>query len=54
MEQLANLYFNLYLSAVSNDMKDKAKEYNQKNMELNKKLHGERSLNVSNNCFIQA
>jgi hypothetical protein len=37
------------------DNKDKAKEYNLKNMEINIKTHeGENNLNVINNCFLQA
>ena len=43
-EQLASIYFNLYLSAMSNEDKVKAKEYNGKAMELNKQLHGHNSL----------
>jgi hypothetical protein len=43
-EQLASIYFNLYLSAMSNEDKVKAKEYNGKAMELNKLVHGPNSL----------
>jgi Tfp pilus assembly protein PilF len=43
-EQLASIYFNLYLSASSNDEKVKAREYNTKAMELNKQVHGPNSL----------
>lgn len=53
-EQLASIYFNLYLSAQSNDDKVKAREYNLKAMELNKQVHGENSLQVSNGYFISA
>ena len=35
-EQLATIYFNLYLTAVTADDKEKAKEYNMKSMEFNK------------------
>jgi tetratricopeptide (TPR) repeat protein len=53
-QQLASIYFNLYLAANSGNQKDKAKEYNLKNMEFNGVTYGENSLNVSNNCFIHA
>ena len=43
-EQLASIYFNLYLSAMSNEDKEKAKEYNGKAMDLNKEIHGVNSL----------
>lgn len=53
-QQMATIYFNLYLSATSNDEKQKAKEYNEKAIEYNRLLHGEQSLEVSNGYFIQA
>jgi hypothetical protein len=34
LEQMSNIYFNLYLSAVTNDQRVKAMEYNLKHMEL--------------------
>lgn len=43
-EQLASIYFNLYLSAMSNEDREKAKEYNGKAMALNKEIHGVDSL----------
>lgn len=53
-EQLATIYFNLYLSSLSNDDKVKAKEYNLKALEYNRLLHGPNSLQVSNGNFIAA
>lgn len=53
-EQLATIYFNLYLSSLSNDDKTKAMEYNLKALEFNRLLHGANSLQVSNNQFITA
>ncbi|TNV71246.1 hypothetical protein FGO68_gene16973 [Halteria grandinella] len=53
-EQLASIYFNLYLSAMSNEDKLKAKEYNAKAMDLNILVHGPNSLQVSNGHFISA
>lgn len=35
LEQIATIYFNLYLSAVSEDKKEKAQEYNMKHREIN-------------------
>ncbi len=43
-EQLAAIYFNLYLSSISNDDKVKAQEYNLKALEYNKLIHGANSL----------
>lgn len=43
-EQLAAIYFNLYLSAMSNEDRAKAKDYNQRSMALNIELHGLNSL----------
>lgn len=43
-EQLAAIYFNLYLSCISNDNKEKAEEYNSKCIELNKIIHGDNSI----------
>jgi tetratricopeptide (TPR) repeat protein len=53
-EQLASIYFNLYLSSIQNDDKEKAKEYIMKALELNKLIHGVNSLQVSNGHFINA
>ena len=51
---MATIYFNLYLSAVSNDQKTKAMDYNLKSMEYNQLLHGANSLQVSNNHYIHS
>jgi len=51
---LASIYFNLYLSAMSNEDKLKAKDYNAKAMDLNRLVHGPNSLQVSNGHFISA
>jgi hypothetical protein len=51
---LATLYFNLYLTTISLDDKEKAKEFNLKSMEFHKKIYGENDINVSNNCFLQS
>jgi tetratricopeptide (TPR) repeat protein len=53
-EQLAAIYFNLYLSSISNEDREKAKEYNLKAMIYNQMIYGERSLQVSNNHFIHS
>ena len=51
-EQLATIYFNLYLSSISNEDKVKANEYNLKALEYNTLVHGANSLQVSNAQFI--
>jgi tetratricopeptide (TPR) repeat protein len=51
-EQLATIYFNLYLSSISNDDKEKARVYNLKALEYNKLVHGVNSIQVSNGQFI--
>ena len=43
-EQMAAIYFNLYLSSVANNEKEKAKAYNLKALELNTVLYGLNSL----------
>ena len=43
-EQLATIYFNLYLSSISNDDKEKARVYNLKALEYNKLVHGVNSI----------
>jgi hypothetical protein len=48
---MAQIYFSLYLSAASNMKVEKALEYNEKNMELNILIHGEDSIEVSNNHY---
>jgi tetratricopeptide (TPR) repeat protein len=39
-EQLASIYNNLYLSSVTNNEKDKAKQYIQKTLHFNSLVHG--------------
>lgn len=51
---MATIYFNLYLSAISNDEREKAKEYNLKALSYNELIYSERSLQVSNNNFIHS
>lgn len=51
-EQMATIYFNLYLSSLSNDDKEKARDYNLKSIEYNTLVHGQSSLEVSNGRFI--
>lgn len=53
-EQMAAIYFNLYLSASTNDDRIKAKEYNLKALEYHRLISSEQSLQVSNCYFIQA
>ncbi len=53
-EQLATLYHNLFISAISNNEREKAREYNLKTMHYYTLLHGERSLEVSNCKQIQS
>jgi hypothetical protein len=43
-EQMATIYFNLYLSCISNDEKEKAITYNLKAMEMNRIIYGEESI----------
>ena len=52
--QLAAIYFNLYLSSLSNDDKAKAFEYNNKSLEYNVLVHGPNSIQVSNGHFINS
>lgn len=53
-EQLATLYHNLFISAISNNEREKARDYNLKTMHYYTLLHGERSLEVSNCKQIQS
>ncbi len=43
-EQLATLYHNLFISAISNNDREKARDYNLKTMHYYQLLHGENSL----------
>lgn len=54
MEQLSQLYFNLYQTSISQGNKENSLEYNIKALEVNKRLFGEANIHVSNNNFIQA
>lgn len=54
MEQLSQLYFNLYQTSISQGNKENSLEYNMKALEVNKRLFGEANIHVSNNNFIQA
>jgi len=47
-EQLATIYHNLFISSISNNDREKARDYNLKTMHYYKKLYGENSLQVSN------
>lgn len=51
---MATLYHNLFISAISNNERDKAREYNLKTMHYYSLLHGENSLEVSNCKQIQS
>eukprot|EP00347_Sterkiella_histriomuscorum_P004219 403361289 len=54
-EQLASTYFNLYLSAIQKDKKDKCKEYNMKCLQYHILAKGDdKNLSCSNCYFIQA
>jgi tetratricopeptide (TPR) repeat protein len=54
LEQQSSIYFNMYLAAITKGDKQSASHYNLNATEVNKKFYGERSLNVSNNYFIEA
>lgn len=47
-EQMASIYNNLYLSSVTNNEKEKAKQYIQKTLHFNSLLHGKNSIQASN------
>ena len=53
-EQYSQIYFNLYLAAIQKGEKEKALDYNKKATDYNTLLYGDKSLNVSNNHYIQA
>jgi hypothetical protein len=43
-EQLATLYHNLFISAISNNEREKARDYNLKTMHYYQMLYGDNSL----------
>lgn len=51
---MASIYNNLYLSCISNNEKEKAKEYIKKTLHYNRLIHGENSIQVSNCHFIES
>eukprot|EP00347_Sterkiella_histriomuscorum_P009363 403341503 len=54
LEQLSSLYFSVYQASITLGHKERSLEYNLKALEVNKKLYGENSINVSNNHYIHA
>ena len=52
LESLNQIYYNSYLAAITADMKERAKFYNNEAMHCNKILHGERSIEYANNQFL--
>jgi len=53
-EQMASIYNNLYLSSVTNNEKDKAKQYIQKTLHFQNLVYGENSIQASNCQYIQS
>ena len=53
-EQMASIYNNLYLSSITNNQKEKAKDYIKKTLHYNSLIHGENSIQVSNCHFIES
>ena len=53
-EQMASIYNNLYLSSVTNNEKEKAKQYIQKTLHFNRLIHGDNSIQVSNCHYIES
>ncbi|CDW88388.1 tpr domain containing protein [Stylonychia lemnae] len=53
-EQLSQIYYCLYQSAVNRGDKVKGIEYNDQACQVNKELYGVKSINVSNNHFVAA
>ena len=51
-EQMASIYNNLYLSSVTNNEKEKAKQYIQKTLHFNSLVHGESSIQACNCQYI--
>ena len=51
---MASIYNNLYLSSVTNNEKEKAKQYIQKTLHYNRLVHGENSIQVSNCHYIES
>ena len=51
-EQMASIYNNLYLSSVTNNEKEKAKQYIEKTLHFTKLIHGENSIQASNCYYI--
>ena len=53
-EQMASIYNNLYLSSVTNNERDKAKQYIQKTLHFQNLVYGENSIQSSNCQYIQS